>query len=643
MLEDVRAAFEAYSRETRRKFSGETWTRYVEYLRDGIAPPGPTARALKAKIEKSYYWDSQRHKLIYKQGNLIAIHEEEIFDLIANEYERLQFRGCFSLWRAVRDKYHGILQDDTKKFIAICKSLDPRAATVIAPFTHDDRHNYRPITRFSDIALFQKSHRICGEYIAADGRTLSSLVNDEGLVWTDGNVVRMPDFDGYEGGGYGDSVGDNGPRYLPDETEQWVEWLRQMSDREWPQSLKSSRYKDMIHGLYTILRIARPASAYVPGSEAQAGDCPVSYGSADVLYLTMEQATDELENSEGPPRPIFITADNTTTKDLGTIENCLKVMRQFIDTVTVHDLGRRRDESSSIQWPTDEVVLRFQPYSKPPEDEPPINLLDIGIVGINGVPDCLSTDDMIFLMKFRTTHGGRPLEPRHSFWNKIEKWRLLGQRGSGTMTHQDHCGFWTWVKVEEGKKLWMICQLDNDNDRARFAAQGTHFTGGQWFYIWLEPGQVLVIPPGTIYAVFTPVDTLCVGGNAWSQRHMGATMRAIAFETKHPKVTNYEPVAELANILERVARHMETSKAAASGFGGEEHIAVFREYYDEYLQLTKPPPPKRSRSRARPPPPPPSPPVTRQKRLLVSGDSLRRTRSSVRGRRTGNGNSTGNG
>jgi hypothetical protein len=578
MLEEVRAAFEAYSRGTRRKFSGDTWTRYVEYLRDGKAPPGPTARALKAKIEKSYYWDRQRHKLIYKQGNLIAIHEDEIFDLIAAEYERLRFRGCFSLWRAVRDKYHGILQDDTKKFIAICKSLDPRAAAASTPFIQNDRLDPRPITRFSDISLFpERGHPVYEGYIAAGDRTPLSLVNDDGFVWTDGDEVRVPNFDDYERE-YNDPV-DHHLGHLPNETEQWIEWLGRMNDREWPQSLESSRYKDMIRGLYTILRTARPANAYVPGDEAQAGIF-ASYDSADILCLTMEEATDELENSEGPLRPIYITADATTTKDLGTIENCLKVMRQFLDTVTVQDLSRHRDQSSGVQWPTDDVVLRFQPYSKPPEDEPPISLLDIGIVGINGVPECLSTDDMIFLMKFRSTNGGRPLEPRHSFWSKIEKWRLLGQRGSGTMTHQDHCGFWTWIKVEEGKTLWMICQLDNDEDRALFAEEGTNFTGGQWFYLWLEPGRVLVMPPGTIHAVFTPVDTLCVGGNAWSQRHMGDSMHAIALETKHPKITNYDPEAQLPDLLARVAKHIDTSKNAVERFGGEEQITLFKQCYN---------------------------------------------------------------
>ena len=71
---------------------------------------------------------------------------------------------------------------------------------------------------------------------------------------------------------------------------------------------------------------------------------------------------------------------------------------------------------------------------------------------------------------------GSPWRPTQSL-TSIEKWVLLAQRGSGTMTHQDDEDFWTWVMVEEGEKLWMICQLSRD-DWKKFAEEGSAFTGG---------------------------------------------------------------------------------------------------------------------------------------------------------------------
>ncbi|KAH0548045.1 hypothetical protein GP486_008214 [Trichoglossum hirsutum] len=570
-----RRAFERGSHQTtQRKFSGKTWTRYVEYLRDGVPPPGPTARALKAKIEKGYYWDKDRGLLIYKAGNLITVHEDQIFDIIAYEYQKLQFRGCYSLWRAVRDKYHGILQEDTKRFIALCKSRERAAAADGgAAFTQDDRQDNRPLTRFGDIAGSAEHGCRCEEQ------------DDE--VDADADLPEMcyDDVAGYELQEENQHAQD-----LLEEAQRWIYWLEDMNDHEWPPSQENCRYKDMINGLYTILRTAEPANTYVPDRWAQADVCSTSYEIADLLRLTMEQATDELENSEGPSRPILINADDVTTGNLGSVEGCLREMRQFIDYVTVQDLGRQRGETPMMKWPTEQVLERFSPWSKLPEEEPPIDF-DVGIVGMNGIPDCFSTENMIYLKKFGSAISGHPVGSRNSLFHRSEKWRQLSQGGSITMPRQDHCGFWTWVKVEEGAKLWLICQLNGDDDRARFASEGPEFVGGRWFYFWLEPGQVVVMPPGTVYATFTPMDTLCIGGNAWSQRHMGDSMRSIAFEAARPHATNDDTARQLSEILDKVAGHMEGACARdpdmLGNYGDRGQVEVFRRHYKEYLQTRK--------------------------------------------------------
>ncbi|KAH0541821.1 hypothetical protein FGG08_003704 [Glutinoglossum americanum] len=178
---------------------------------------------------------------------------------------------------------------------------------------------------------------------------------------------------------------------------------------------------------------------------------------------------------------------------------------------------------------------------------------------------------MQFLSQLKS-HAGRQV----GSLSKVEKWHLLGQKGSGSIAHQDHCGFWTWIKVEKGRNLWLICQLSND-DQEKFAKYGPTFTGGKWFYTWLEAGDILIMPPGTVHAVFTPVDTLCTGGNGWSKAHMGDTMRSIAFEKMHPRVTNDKPVPQLNGLLQEASRGMGDEDSDAE-FGGEERKREFREY-----------------------------------------------------------------
>jgi hypothetical protein len=345
-----------------------------------------------------------------------------------------------------------------------------------------------------------------------------------------------------------------------------------MKDRDWPKPLECSRYRDILSGLYTILGMARSADEYIGGIGARSA----SSASADLLRLTMKQATAELEKSEGTLKPIFIKRDITVAKDLKTIGEYLEFVRQYLSEVTVQDPSRRRDTASGVQWLANEAISRFKAGSKPPEEQPPINLLDLDCIESNVVPECFNAEAMKFLSKLKAG-ARRPTKNLTSLWTKVEEWRLLSQKGSGTMTHQDHCGFWTWVMVEEGKKLWLICQMSGD-DRKRFAEEGVAFTGGRWIYVWLMPGDILIIPPGTVHVVFTPVDTLCVGGNAWSQKRMGDTMRYMAFEKAHPNVTNDDEVVQLPELLEKVSRLI-NSTASIAKFGGKEQMEMFTHYY----------------------------------------------------------------
>ncbi|KAI9759367.1 MAG: hypothetical protein M1840_003371 [Geoglossum simile] len=220
--------------------------------------------------------------------------------------------------------------------------------------------------------------------------------------------------------------------------------------------------------------------------------------------------------------------------------------------------------------------------SKPAEEQPPINLLDLNCTEPNVVPDSFCSQTMQFMSQLDlSSDAGRPVESvgtKSSLYMKTEKWHLLGQGGSGSLPHQDHCGLWTWVRVDQGRKLWLICHLSED-DRKLFAKEGSAFTSGQWFYLWLEPRDILIMPPGTVHAVFTPEDTLCTGGNGWSKKQMGDSMRSIAFEKMSPHVTNDDPIPQLADLLDKVSKMME-SEYSAEEFGGIKEVENFNSYYE---------------------------------------------------------------
>jgi Cupin superfamily protein len=555
--DEHRAAFNAYLRENgSRNFTRDTWNLYVEYLRDGVDPApkaGSNIPANKYSINKRYYWGGS--ELIYKLGDKITIRQDRIFDTLAFEYARSSYTGRLNFWKEIQQKYHGITMNDTFRFVDDYKKFHVRAATK----TNNDQNN--AIIEDDDVM----SDRQISDYVGKS---------------TEPNGTQYP-------GAYDEGRGGSPVQDLPPskETQRWIDWLKDMRDGNWPRSLEHSRYRDIISGLSTILEAARPAGAYVGGGEAPVGLGSASYNSADLLCLTMQQATQELERSEGPAKPILIRGDTTAVKGLKTIDYYLNFIRDWGVVVAVQDPSRRRDQPSGTTWPVEKVISRFETGSKPLRQQPPINLLNLDCLETNPTPECFSVEAMNYLPKLRVVGNGRPSEGSALFWNKVEKWRLLAQGGSGSLAHCDHCGFWTWVKVDEGKRLWLLCQL-SEEDWAEFAERGLSFTGGQWSYVWLEPGDVLIMPPGTVHAVFTPENTLCVGGNAWSQKRMGDTMRSIAFETTHPVVTNSEEVVQLPDLLEKTYQRMIVApiEGYTADFGGEGQMEEFSRYYKVPMQ-----------------------------------------------------------
>jgi hypothetical protein len=354
-----------------------------------------------------------------------------------------------------------------------------------------------------------------------------------------------------------------------EEVQKCIQLLKDMRDREWPPSLEDSWYKDIISRLYTIAENAEPAVAPVEGS-ARTG-----LVSSNLLCLTMQEAKDKLEEPIGAAKSILIKNDvnetTTTASSLKTIGAFLGQL-QLYTTVGVQDLSRRRDEASGATWVIDKVKRRFD-KSEPAAVQAPINLLDLNCTAPNVVPECICSQTMQFWTQLEAqADAGRPSNTVRPLL-----WHLLGEAKSGSNPHQDHCGFWTWVRVNVGKKLWFLCQL-SDDDRKRFAADGPSFTGGKWFYVWLEPGDILIMPPGTVHAVFTPEDTLCTGGNSWSKKGMGDTMRSIAFETKYPNVTNDHPIPQIPGLLQKASQLM-SSKVSATDFGSQYQIDEFSHYF----------------------------------------------------------------
>ncbi|KAH0562077.1 hypothetical protein GP486_003217 [Trichoglossum hirsutum] len=339
-----------------------------------------------------------------------------------------------------------------------------------------------------------------------------------------------------------------------------IKWLEAMDRRVWATDLKNSWYRQFISCMNRLAAIAILAEPHVGGKT----------NTSPILYLTMKEAGAKLTEPYPPAGLILIRCSGGAATDGTGIRDFLEGLRGY-RKVDVQDPRRKVGGSLATSWNTSKVVNRFG-MNTPPEQEPPINLLDLDCTQPKVVPDCFIPDNMRFLSKLKPDAG----RPAIGSSIKVE-WCLLGQAGSGSLPHFDHCGFWTWVMVQEGLKLWLVCKL-SDDERKTFASEGINFSGGEWYIVPMRKGDVIVMAPGTVHAVFSPVDTLCFGGNAWSNFTMGDTMKSIYEERVNPAVTNDNQPSELSSLLDEAARRIRVS-GSMDKYGGRDQVDMFFKYY----------------------------------------------------------------
>ncbi|KDQ49854.1 hypothetical protein JAAARDRAFT_51536 [Jaapia argillacea MUCL 33604] len=137
--------------------------------------------------------------------------------------------------------------------------------------------------------------------------------------------------------------------------------------------------------------------------------------------------------------------------------------------------------------------------------------------------------------------------------NPLPSWELYSHGGFVSHSQHDAGGAATWVTIDQGCKIWVPMQLKFSDRRFRQQIIQSHLDASGALFrepdtqsiafqaVWLTPGDVLVQPPGIMYAVYTPIATVAHGGHFYHNHLFHLTEMSRALDHLNPgTLTNRE-------------------------------------------------------------------------------------------------------
>ncbi|KAG2136434.1 hypothetical protein DEU56DRAFT_913013 [Suillus clintonianus] len=189
--------------------------------------------------------------------------------------------------------------------------------------------------------------------------------------------------------------------------------------------------------------------------------------------------------------------------------------------VWVHDVKARAVDHMN---PTKPAILKdFFKAMKDPETIQCV--LDFPLAQAS-LPDALKNLDHGLTYGWNGTTYDVPITSKvHPENFSVKGWALLHHAGFLTYPHHDAEGALTWAKMEVGVKFWVVFRpKDRHDDRQHLRDMAMNLANmtenGPWIrqncdaeVVTLYPGDIIIMPPAQVHAVYTPVASLATGGH----------------------------------------------------------------------------------------------------------------------------------
>ncbi|KAK8067340.1 hypothetical protein PG997_014087 [Apiospora hydei] len=231
----------------------------------------------------------------------------------------------------------------------------------------------------------------------------------------------------------------------------------------------------------------------------------------------------------------------------------------------------------------------------------PINLLDLDSNDDNPVPTCIAGlvdlglyDDLARKGGY-SGGGGLGRMNRGAALKVSTSFKICGQAGVFSEPHGDHLGKITSVLDQQGDKLWPVFSSMVEDASVKWFAQNKPGSPppptedqdklGIWIPIFLEPGTLLIQPPGTIHAPYSLTDVYCTGTMHIDTRGLLTSIKQAIIELGHPEVTNDEPEHSYMSCMYHAAK-LWKERIEPYRWGTGEERAQFLQKLREYIDLT---------------------------------------------------------
>ncbi|KAL2801718.1 hypothetical protein BJX63DRAFT_441947 [Aspergillus granulosus] len=238
--------------------------------------------------------------------------------------------------------------------------------------------------------------------------------------------------------------------------------------------------------------------------------------------------------------------------------------QKFID---VYDYSINEEEKRTEKRSIEQVIEHWE---KDPRTA--LNCLDIE----NRLGHCCPLPIIeLDLLERTARYAETTVGKSDSTWvNSHKEFLLLSTRDSLSPIHVDIGATLTWLYVLHGRKIVYFPRTINLNAVRLLARLGSEqFKGyeGGWIRVELRAGDLFIMPPSCPHAVFTPDDSLVVGGHFYTSAHLPSTLEGLRFLEEHQNISNellendhYKALARILKSYDKLATADEVKRVWAT-------------------------------------------------------------------------------